>query len=132
MTESKQSAAREGGQESGAAPARRALLNREALESVLREVSDERYRQHSKWGEQNHRDADHTSLAAFVDGAQAKLIVDTAAKLGSLSYLAILYEELCEAADEAKAGRPVELRAELVQCAAVIVAWIEAIDRRTA
>jgi hypothetical protein len=47
----------------------------------------------------------------------------------TLKWVDILEEEVAEAAAESD---PAKLRAELVQVAAVAVAWIEAIDRRAA
>lgn len=73
---------------------------------ALGDVTIERYRQQAKWGEQN---------------------------LDPFAYGAVLTEEVGEAmkaALHARFGGPekVNLRAELVQVAAVAVAWIEAID----
>ena len=72
--------------------------------AVLDEVSAERARQDAKWGEQNH--------PAF--------------KHGEVTYRDILLEEVFEALAESNQAR---LRAELVQVAAVAVAWVEKIDR---
>lgn len=44
-------------------------------------------------------------------------------------FLAILMEEVGEAATDTFAGSLNSLRAELIQVAAVAVAWIEAIDK---
>lgn len=78
-----------------------------ALSPVLAEVAGERARQDAKWGEQNHND--------FVYGA-------------------ILMEEVGEAMQAALwtrfEGKDGDVRAELVQVAAVAVAFIECIDRR--
>ena len=81
-------------------------------DSVLEDVSDERDRQDEKWGVQNHLD---------------------------LTWNAIIMEELGEAAQEVLTQQfgvmgkgHGDLREELVQVAAVAVAWIEAIDRRNA
>ena len=67
-------------------------------------IISERIAQNVKWGEQNHDDC---------------------------KWLAILAEEVGEAAQamlqEQGAAR---VREELVQAAAVIVAWLEAMDRR--
>lgn len=77
--------------------------------AVLSDIDGERGRQNAKWGEQNHTDP---------------------------LWLAIATEELGEAAQEVlteefgTAGNGHgDLREELVQCAAVLVAWIECIDR---
>lgn len=79
---------------------------------VLEEVEIERVRQDSKWGKQNCHD---------------------------FEWVSILGEEFGEAAREANEanfvsgknrGNFAKLRAELIQVAAVAVAWVEAIDRR--
>lgn len=67
--------------------------------------------------------------------SRARANCDGAAKIGQCTWAHIAVEELAEAieaATEAQQGRaPVaDLRKELVQTAAVIVAWVEAIDRR--
>lgn len=74
---------------------------------VLGEVADERARQDAKWGQQDH-------------------------EVGI--WLGILGEEFGEVAKEIaeSQARPLDvehLREELVQTAAVAVAWVEAIDR---
>lgn len=85
----------------------------DAVEVVLRtvpvidEVADERARQDAKWGQQDH-------------------------EVGI--WLGILGEEFGEVAKEIaeSQARPLDvehLREELVQTAAVAVAWVEAIDR---
>ncbi|MGN6484740.1 MAG: MazG-like family protein [Thermomicrobiales bacterium] len=73
---------------------------------VLEDVAFERMRQDERWGEQNHED--------FVWGA-------------------ILGEEVGEVSRamlEDRFGAGGNLRDELVQVAAVAIAWIECIDRR--
>jgi len=81
--------------------------------AILLEVVEERRRQDKKWGEQNHPPCE---------------------------WIAILTEEVGEAAEEAlnirfqyeNRGLSITgLRAELVQVAAVAVAFIECLDRRT-
>lgn len=78
----------------------------DAFESVRKE----RGRQEDKWGQQNHLD---------------------------LTWLAILTEEVGEAAQEiltnqfgAVGNGHGDLREEVVQVAAVALAWVEALDRR--
>ena len=67
-------------------------------------IMSERLAQNAKWGEQNHDD---------------------------YTWLAILTEEVGEAAQAMLQEQGVErVREELVQSAAVIVAWLEAMDRR--
>ena len=79
---------------------------------ILAEIQDERSRQDAKWGVQNSHD---------------------------FEWVSILAEEFGEAAQQANEanfttgryrGDFSNLRYELVQVAAVAVAWIECIDRR--
>jgi len=70
---------------------------------VLQSVGDERLRQDLRWGQQNHGDG---------------------------LWLAILTEEVGETAEAMLDLSQTDIRAELVQVAAVAVAWIESIDRR--
>lgn len=79
------------------------------MSDVLTEVRQERRNQDATWGEQNHEDG---------------------------WWMAILAEEVGEAAQETLrmhfGGKaPHDLREELIQVAAVAVAWVEALDRRT-
>lgn len=111
-------------------------------QSVLAEVARERARQEAKWGQQNHVDWTPTSAATDLAGAwpagvgdHFKFITDYKAKGAEghrLGYFDILMEEVAEAHDEARDGDTKATRAELVQVAAVAVAWIECIDRRLA
>ena len=96
-----------------------------ALRRVLDEVEVERRRQHVKWGEQNHPDGTDDLFGAARDKARAQC--DRAARDGRCTWQHIAREEFFEALTET--GRE-DLRGELVQLAAVVVAWIEAIDRR--
>ena len=94
---------------------------------ILRHVIEERVRQDAKWGEQNHPDG---TSALYVQPAQvAKMTTERRAAEGRVSWIDILHEEVMEAYAETD---PEKLRAELVQVAAVTVAWLEAIDRRKA
>ncbi|MBN5108837.1 hypothetical protein JY464_07080 [Stenotrophomonas maltophilia] len=111
-------------------------------QSVLAEVAQERARQEAKWGQQNHVDWTPTLAATDLAGAwpagvgdHFKFITDYKAKGAEghrLGYFDILMEEVAEAHDEAREGDAKATRAELVQVAAVAVAWIECIDRRLA
>ena len=94
---------------------------------VLSQVLAERIRQDVEWGEQNHPDGTGgIESRALRDEAQKTC--QAAAERGITTWAHIADEEHCEALAETD---PVRLRAELVQAAAVYVAWIEAIDRRT-
>lgn len=122
-----------------------------ALASTLRvvnEVVEERRRQDAKWGEQNHPSLspevpreipEDTAADMGVPSANtARQRVENLARRGMLGYADIALEEFCEAIEAAAEvpEAPDEdesfLRVELVQTAAVLVAWIESIDRRTA
>lgn len=76
---------------------------------IWQDIADERDRQDAKWGDQSGND--------------------------NFVWTAVLAEEVGEAAQAALqvsfgGGQPGHLRDELVQTAAVCVAWIEAIDKR--
>ena len=82
------------------------------MTDVLSEVAKERWHQEDKWGQQDNPD---------------------------FEWVSILTEEVGEAAAEVNEANFVsgknrgdfsKLRAELVQVAAVAVAWVECIDRR--
>lgn len=92
---------------------------------VVDEVAEERVAQFAKWGEQNHEDGTGVDWAFHAD--MAKFECDKASLDGEGNWVHILLEEVYEALAE---DDPAKLRAELVQVAAVAVAWVEAIDRR--
>jgi len=69
---------------------------------VLQKVADERIRQDTRWGVQNH---------------------------GPFAWLAILVEEVGEAAKAALEGSSFKYQDELVEVAAVAVAAIESVNR---
>lgn len=92
--------------------------------TVIADVLQERARQDTQWGEQNHPDGTGGNQAA---ADLARRVCQQAADAGQLTWRQVLDEEVQEAFAEADPGR---LRTELVQVAAVAVAWIEAIDRR--
>ena len=100
----------------------------------LAEVAAERARQDAKWGEQNHPDGTGPTnwwpglfRRPMSDAAQiAKQQVNFDARTGRLTYAGVFLEEVFEALCE---DDPARLRTELVQVAAVAVAWVEKIDR---
>lgn len=68
------------------------------------EIQQERHRQNAKWGLQNHADQ---------------------------KWLAIMVEEVGEVANAILEGKPIHtIRGELIQVAAVVVAWCESQRRR--
>ena len=103
---------------------------------ILGKVFRELERQDKKWGEQNHRDGvwfseveDEPRFAKDLKLTEheARAWADARFKAGKGTWRDILFEETCEAF---AAASPEELENELVQVAAVAVAWIEAIQRR--
>lgn len=92
---------------------------------VLSEVFEERARQDEKWGEQNHPDGTGGPLDVHVVETY-KFLCERATANGSLRWQHILQEEVAEVC--AATGQ--DLRGELIQVAAVCVAWVECIDRR--
>lgn len=93
--------------------------------NVLLAVARERERQNAKWGEQNHPNGTSESFAPEALVRQRACERAFANDYGT--WFHILDEEVWEAYAESD---PEKLRAELIQVAAVVVAWIEAIDRR--
>lgn len=116
----------------GSAAAEPLMPTRE-VGKVLTEIVEERKRQLAKWGEQDHpstNGSDHI-VAFWRTAPQLRPFfqrrADEAAARGDLTWADILLEEVFEALAEDDV-KP--LRAELVQVAAVVVAWIENLDRR--
>lgn len=99
----------------------------------LGEVLAERVRQDTKWGQQNHPDGTgpYVSFAMgpcyMIDAAENARARCQGNALGEDNWRDILLEEVFEALAE---GDRDGLRRELIQVAAVAVAWVEAIDRR--
>ncbi|MEU8195273.1 hypothetical protein AB0C10_15980 [Microbispora amethystogenes] len=92
---------------------------------ITREITLERMRQHNKFGLQQHPDG--TGGETFANMAKVlKDVVAEAAANGTLTWQLILMEEIYEALAETD---PAKLGTELVQVAAVCVAWVE--DLRT-
>lgn len=114
-------------------------------EMILEEIYEERERQEKKFPNQSlpgyHIPACN-NLAD--DGRYARWRCEGARKEGNLTWTHVLYEEVCEAVDEAmivdgktftraeKEEARGNLRAELIQVAAVAVRWIEQLDAEDA
>jgi hypothetical protein len=96
--------------------------------TILDEISAERVRQDTKWGEQNHPIRPMNTRPFGPESMVAKRQCDIAHKAGRLSWYHILREEFLEVFAESD---PAKQREELVQLAAVAVAMIECIDRRS-
>jgi malonyl CoA-acyl carrier protein transacylase len=92
---------------------------------VLDEVLEERERQEAKWGQQDHPDGTGPS---FESSAKTYRVRCQRAfnEFGTGTYRDILLEEVYEALVESDKSR---LREELIQVAAVAVAWVEKLDR---
>jgi hypothetical protein len=106
----------------------RELPDTPGLAAHMVEVDAERQRQLAKWGEQHHPDG--TGARRWRDAANhVRGEVNDDARLGRTTWQGILREEVFEALAESD---PKALRIELVQCAAVIQAWIADIDSRPA
>jgi hypothetical protein len=104
------------------------LFTTPGVKDFAEAVDAERQRQLAKWGDQHHPDG--TGL----DGSEAnadymRQLCQNAARVGELTWNYILSEEFMEAMAEAD---PAKLRTELVQCAAVIQAWLADLDSRAA
>lgn len=109
---------------------------------IFYEIEGERGNQDKKWGQQDHpsldrvlldrpgscnpeRMAEHYEIPSENRG---KFLCDNSFHWKQGTYAHILIEELCEVV--ACLDDEVAMREELVQLAAVAVAWIECIDRK--
>jgi hypothetical protein len=96
--------------------------------TVLGDVAAERTRQDEKWGPQDHPDGTGGRWRG-ITAAAAKRECQEAFAAGRGTWALVLQEEVAEVLAESDREA---LRTELVQVAAVAVAWIEALDRRDA
>lgn len=93
--------------------------------TVLDDVVRERQRQDSLWGQQNHPNG--TGIVGDRERADsARHTCEVMFRNGMGSWRDVLHEEVQEAFAE---HDPVKLRAELIQVAAVAMAWVENMDR---
>ena len=92
---------------------------------LTNDLWNERGAQDEKWGKQHHPDGTHYSFKSDADNARMQCTY--AALSGYLTWGHILAEEFYEAMAEEEWA---PLRAELVQVAAVCMAWIEDGDSR--
>lgn len=112
---------------------------------IFSDIQKEMNRQVKKWGKQNHPmvpkkghggwgyTPDHSRTCNDYEcptADRAKFICDSSAKQGGLTYFHILLEEVCEAIEAANVHGDFssELRAELIQVAAVTASMIQLID----
>ena len=106
--------------------------------TIIEEILQERFKQDTKWGIQNWSSVDEFWLEnassnylcnviyQIPNEIEAKKLCDEATKNNKLTWTHIATEELAEVVC---ANTKEERRKELVQLAAVIVAWIESLDR---
>lgn len=101
---------------------------------ILEEIKKERVRQHEKHGEQNipswHPDIKdpekQLQILRLMSEEIIKQRVDTEAKSNTKNWSSIALEEFIEAV---AAPTDYQRRSEIIQCAAVLVQWIECLDR---
>lgn len=96
------------------------------LGEILHEIRLERSKQDNEWGEQNHdngTDKSHYNKLTYF----ARIECERAREQANLTWAHILREEVYEALAEEE-YKP--LRAELLQVAAVCIAWIQCLDRK--
>lgn len=91
------------------------------------DITAERARQDAKFGVQ-HREDGTGGPVMRAEADRMRGACNYLAEHGGADWRAVLLEEVYEALAE---DDQVKLRAELVQCAAVIVNWVEDIDSRT-
>jgi hypothetical protein len=115
------------------------VMHDDDIRATLVNVLGECGRQVGKWGIQHHHDGTGpdtilTDLPVLQEAARmdhlaawAKTATDTAAAAGDLCWLAILLEEVFEAAEESD---PRALVIELIQVAAVAVSWAVDVQNR--
>lgn len=96
------------------------------IDIFSRDVIAERWAQLKKWGEQRHPDGTGPIYRDLAD--KYRFLCDDHFVRGRGTWLDILLEEVYEASAE-EPDSP-ELRGELVQVAAVALAWVENIDSR--
>lgn len=102
--------------------------------TVLDDIHWERVNQDEKWGEQNHPNGTGPDVINPIIATTMRSRADFAREIcnnehnnGRGTWQQVLEEEVSEAFAESD---PQKLREELIQTAAVAVAWVEAIDRQ--
>lgn len=93
--------------------------------TVVGEVIAERIRQDEKWGEQNHPDGTGNALQRRA-AEDSRYVCQRNFQRGEGTWHDILLEEVAEAFAESDKSK---LRDELIQVAAVAVAWVEKLER---
>jgi hypothetical protein len=102
------------------------LFTTPGVKAFAEEIDAERQRQLAKFGEQHHPDG--TGLPVYQHSANRyREHADRAAASGVLAWRDVLLEEVYEALAESHTA---DLRAELLQVAAVCQAWVHDLDTR--
>lgn len=102
------------------------LFTTPGLKQFAEALDTERQAQLAKWGDQQHPDG--TALTEDrLRADNARHTCQSMARLGRVTWRDILWEEIAEAFAESDQHA---LRTRLIQCAAVIQAWVGDIDRR--
>ena len=103
---------------------------------ISQDIIDERIRQQAKFGQQDCPSMYIDQMVAIARANAAKRVTEEHFQDGVGNWADILIEEVAEAVDEAVFlaegsyhGSVDKLKAELIQVAAVAVAWIERLDR---
>jgi hypothetical protein len=95
---------------------------------ILSDIADERARQDTKWGVQNHPFSNETITdISSVLVESFKQTCEATAKSGTITWYDILAEEFYEAFAETDVDKQIE---EMTQVAAVAVAIIESLERK--
>ncbi len=89
--------------------------------TVLNEITYERCNQDAKWGKQHHPNGTGSDKQKALAN-RARMLCERHDQEGTKTWTDILLEEVSEALAES------DPRAELIQVAAVAVAWVEDID----
>lgn len=102
-------------------------LIEDRYESILRDVDNQLHAQIAKWGVQDHPSGtrewdDYAELVTMAQDACEEARVED-----RLTWAHILDEEIAEALAEPEGSEA--LRTELIQVAAVAIAWVENLDR---
>lgn len=110
-------------------------MNKEALEllksgtgQAVWDVLIERSKQIQKWGKQHYPNVHQLHDYEIRDESFYKEILEIRRKFGTLSWGDILLEEVAECFSACATSDIDNLREELVQVAAVCLAWIENLD----
>lgn len=103
-------------------------MNVQTMERALTLVAEERHKQDRKWGDQNHPNIRPSANYPIAGSHHCRMVTETRAEAGLVTWTDILLEEVAEAVDEARAGNRAALRDELIQVAAVAVQWAEKLD----